>query len=410
MKKLFSLLLVAAMCIMMFAGCGTKAPAETTAAPAETTAAPAETTAASDETTAAPAAAGTIKIGMSGPLTGGASAYGIAVKTGMEIAVEEINALGGVQIEFMSQDDQADPTMAVDAYNALKDWGMQIFAGNVTSGAANAVAPETVADGFFNLTPSASAESVALAGSNVFQMCFTDPNQGAAAAEQVSSNNMGTSVGVIYDSSDDYSTGLYNGFMKRATELGIQVVCEMSFTSDNKSDLSTQVTKCQEMGADLVFLPIYYTEAAQILTIANKMGYAPKFFGCDGMDGILGVEGFNTELAEGLLLMTPFDATSSDPAVASFVAKFQDRMNGLIPNQFAADGYDVIYAIYDAITAAGLTGNESTEDITAAMIAQFGSMTVNGLTGASMTWDANGMISKTPAIVVVENGAYVPMA
>ena len=141
MKKLFSLLLVAAMCIMMFAGCGTKAPAETTAAPAETTAAPAETTAASDETTAAPAAAGTIKIGMSGPLTGGASAYGIAVKTGMEIAVEEINALGGVQIEFMSQDDQADPTMAVDAYNALKDWGMQIFAGNVTSGAANAVAP-----------------------------------------------------------------------------------------------------------------------------------------------------------------------------------------------------------------------------------------------------------------------------
>ena len=183
----------------------------------------------------------------------------------------------------------------------------------------------------------------------------------------------------------------------------------LPFTSDNKSDLSTQVAKCQEAGAELVFLPIYYTEASQILTYANRISYVPKFFGCDGMDGILTVEGFDTSLAEGLALMTPFDANATNEATQSFVAKFKDKMDGLVPNQFAADGYDVIYAIYDAMTAAGITGNESASQICDALKAQFATMTVDGLTGTGMHWDENGMISKSPAAVVVENGVYVPM-
>ena len=397
MKKVFALVMTVVMVAALFAGCGNSnaAPAATSAPAAAE--APAET-------------AAVVKIGMSGPLTGGASAYGLAVKGGMEVAVEEINAMGGLQIEFRSEDDQADPAMAVDAYNALKDWGMQVYAGNVTSGAANAVAPETVADGFFNLTPSASAESVALAGPNVFQMCFTDPNQGASAAELMATKNLATAIGIIYDSSDDYSTGLYNGFKAKASELGLNIVAETSFTADNKSDLSTQVTLCKDAGADLVFLPIYYTEASQILTYANKIGYAPAFFGCDGMDGILTVEGFDTALAEGLLLMTPFDANAADDATKSFVSKFEAKMNGLIPNQFAADGYDVIYSIYNAIKAAGITGTEATADITAALVEQFNGMTVEGLTGSGMTWNADGMISKSPAAVEVKDGIYVPMA
>ena len=354
--------------------------------------------------------AATIKVGMSGPLTGDASAYGLAVKAGMEVAVEEINAKGGLQIAFKAEDDQADPAKAMDAYNALKDWGMQVFAGNVTSSAANAVAPDTVSDKLFNLTPSASAVSVAEAGDSVFQMCFTDPNQGASAAELLGTKNLAQKVGVIYDASDDYSTGLYNGFKANAANYSFEIVAEMSFTKDNKSDLTTQITKCQEMGADLVFLPIYYTEASQILTGAKKIGYEPKFFGCDGMDGILTVEGFDTTLAEGLVLMTPFDANSSAEATQSFVEKFKAKMNGLVPNQFAADGYDVIYSIYNAATAAGLTGAEETEAITDALVAQFKTMTVDGLTGSGMTWDAQGMISKAPAAVVIENGVYVPMA
>ena len=394
MKKVLAMLMAALMVAAMFTGCSSSKPAtETTAAAAD-----------------ASAAAGTVKIGMSGPLTGGASAYGLAVKAGMEVAVEEINAKGGLQIEFNAQDDEADGEKAVSAYNVLKDWGMQVMAGQVTTGSALAVAPESAADNMFNLTPSASAESLALTGDNIFQMCFTDPNQGASAAELVSTKALGTKVGVIYDSSDDYSSGLYKGFSDKAAELGVEIVATTSFTADNKADLSTQVTQCQDAGADLVFLPIYYTEAAQILSYANKIGYAPKFFGCDGMDGILTVEGFDTTLAEGLVLMTPFDANASDEATQSFVAKFKEKMNGLVPNQFAADGYDVIYALYNAMTAAGVTGNESAEELCTILEGQFATMTVDGLTGTGMHWDENGMISKAPAAVVIENGVYVPMA
>ena len=390
MKKVLAMLMAALMVAAMFTGCSSSKPATET-------------------TAAAAAAAGTVKIGMSGPLTGGASAYGLAVKAGMEVAVEEINAKGGLQIEFNAQDDEADGEKAVSAYNVLKDGGMQVMAGQVTTGSALAVAPESTADNMFNLTPSASAESLALSGANIFQMCFTDPNQGASAAELVSTKALGTKVGVIYDSSDDYSSGLYKGFSDKAAELGLEIVATTSFTADNKADLSTQVTQCQDAGADLVFLPIYYTEAAQILSYANKIGYAPKFFGCDGMDGILTVEGFDTSLAEGLALMTPFDANASDEATQSFVAKFKEKMDGLVPNQFAADGYDVIYALYNAMTAAGITGSESASEICTALEAQFATMTIDGLTGTGMHWDENGMISKAPAAVVIENGVYVPM-
>ena len=398
MKKYLALAMAFVLVAAVFAGCGNSSAGTATTAPA----APAGD--------AAPAGTGTVKIGMSGPLTGGASAYGLAVKAGMEVAVEEINAKGGLQIEFNAQDDEADGEKAVSAYNVLKDWGMQVMAGQVTTGSALAVAPESAADNMFNLTPSASAESLALTGDNIFQMCFTDPNQGASAAELVSTKFAGSKVGIIYDSSDDYSSGLYKGFSEKAAELGVEVVATTSFTADNKADLSTQVTQCKDAGADLVFLPIYYTEASQILSYANKIGYAPKFFGCDGMDGILTVEGFDTALAEGLVLMTPFDANASDEATQSFVSKFKEKMNGLVPNQFAADGYDVIYAIYNGLTNAGATGSESAEELCAMLKEQFATMTVDGLTGTGMHWDANGMISKAPAAVVIENGVYVPMA
>ena len=398
MKKYLALAMAFVLVAAVFAGCGNSSAGTATTAPA----APAGD--------AAPAGTGTVKIGMSGPLTGGASAYGLAVKAGMEVAVEEINAKGGLQIDFNAQDDEADGEKAVSAYNVLKDWGMQVMAGQVTTGSALAVAPESAADNMFNLTPSASAESLALTGDNIFQMCFTDPNQGASAAELVSTKFAGSKVGIIYDSSDDYSSGLYKGFSEKAAELGVEVVATTSFTADNKADLSTQVTQCKDAGADLVFLPIYYTEASQILSYANKIGYAPKFFGCDGMDGILTVEGFDTALAEGLVLMTPFDANASDEATQSFVAKFKEKMNGLVPNQFAADGYDVIYALYNAMTAAGVTGNESAEELCTILEGQFATMTVDGLTGTGMHWDENGMISKAPAAVVIENGVYVPMA
>ena len=184
-----------------------------------------------------------------------------------------------------------------------------------------------------------------------------------------------------------------------AEELGLEVVCETSFTKDTNSDLSTQVTQCKDAGADLMFLPIYYTEASQILTYANKISYAPTFVGCDGMDGILD---------EGLALLTPFDANATDEATQSFVSKFVEKTGG-VPNQFAADAYDGVYAVYNACVAAGVDGTTAPADVCAALVEQFNTMTFDGLTGTGMTWDENGMISKAPAAVVITDGVYVPM-
>ena len=394
MKKFVAMMLAMMMVMAMFAGCGASQPAAD--APAAN----------------APAADGNaLKIGLTGPLTGGASAYGLAVRAGMEIAVEEINAKGGLQIEFRSEDDETDGEKGVSAYNTLKDWGMQVFAGAVTTAPSLAIAPETANDQIFMLTPSASASDVAMAGANVFQMCFTDPNQGASAAELMAQKWPDATIGVIYDSSDAYSAGIRDGFLAKAAELNLNVaVDDAAFTADNKADLSTQVTQCKDAGCDMVFLPFYYTEASQILTYANTIGYAPTFFGCDGMDGILTVEGFNADLAEGLVLMTPFDANATDEATKSFVEKFTAKMDGLVPNQFAADGYDVIYSIYAAATAAGVDGTTPAADVCTALTEQFGTMTYDGLTGKGMTWDENGMISKAPAAVVITDGIYVPMA
>ncbi len=355
---------------------------------------------------AASADAGTVKIGMTGPLTGGAAVYGTCVARSAQIAVDEVNALGGLQFELNCQDDEHDAEKAVSAYNALKDWGMQMLCGTTTTKPCLAVGPLSNEDRIFMVTPSASAVDVAYTGDNVFQVCFTDPMQGTVSAEVIAEKGLGSKVGVIYDSSDVYSTGILETFVEEAEQKGLDVVCTEAFTGDTKADLSTQVTKCKEAGADLVFLPIYYTEASSILSYANQIGYKPVFFGVDGMDGILDVEGFDTSLANGLYMLTPFAADSKDERTAAFVAKYKELYNET-PNQFGADAYDVIWAMYQACNAAGVDGSESNEEICAKMIEQFTTMTYDGITGAGMTWDEDGFVSKAGSIVVIQDGAYV---
>lgn len=402
MKKFFALMLAAVLVMTVLAGCGkTDAPAtESTAAATEGAPAAAD---------GAPAA---VKIGMSGPLTGGAAVYGQAVRVGMEIAVEEINEAAGdtgLKIDFQAQDDEHDGEKAFNCFNNLKDWGMQIFAGAVTTGPCLSIAPEAVNDQIFMMTPSGSAEAIAMEGGNIYQMCFTDPNQGAASAELIAAQMPDKTIGVIYDSSTDYSTGIWKSFQAKAAELRLNVVesAVTSFTADSASEMNTQLTKCKEAGCDLVFLPIYATEASVVLNNASSMGYAPDFLGCDGMDGILSVEGFDTSLAEGLIMMTPFAADAEDDATKSFVAKYQEKTGGETPNQFAADAYDVIYAIYAGCQAKGIDGSTAPADACAMLMDYFSTATFSGLTGADMTWDANGMVSKVPTAVEVVNGVYV---
>ena len=391
MKKALSLFLAAAMCAGMLAGCG--GGADTNDA----------SNGDSGESTAA-----AFKIGGTGPLTGDAAIYGNAVKNGAQLAVDEINAEGGVQFELKMEDDENDPEKAVSAYNALKDWGVQLSLGSVTSKPGEATATENFADRIFALTPSASAPAVTEGKDNVFQMCFSVPNQGTASAEYIADNQMGTKIAIIYKNDDVYSSGIYEKFKAEAETKGLNIVSTTTFTSSSATDFSVQLGEAKAAGADLLFLPIYYQPASLILQQAKSMGYAPKFFGVDGMDGILTLEGFDTSLAEGVMLLTPFNADAEDEKTQSFVTKYKEQF-GDVPNQYAADAYDCVYAYKAAIEASGATPDMSAEELCDLMIQTFPTLTFDGLTGEGVTWDSTGAVSKSPKGMVIQNGAYVGM-
>lgn len=360
--------------------------------------------------TAAFAEGETFKIGGIGPLSGGAAVYGQAVMNAIQIAVDEINEAGGIngyQVEFNPQDDEHDVEKAVNAYNTLKDWGMQMLLGTVTSKPCAAVVAETSADNMFQLTPSGSAVE-SIAGENAFRVCFSDPNQGAASAQYIGENGLAEKVAVIYNSQDVYSSGIYNTFAAEAQNQPFEVVSAEAFTEDSKTDFTVQLQKAKDSGADMVFLPIYYSEAALILTQANSMGFAPTFFGCDGLDGLLAVDDFDTALAEGVMLLTPFVADAEDEATQTFVSKYQEAYTD-VPNQFAADAYDGMYIIKAAAEQAGVTPDMSVSDICEAMKVAMTEITYDGLTGEETTWGADGEPNKAPKAMVIKDGAYTAM-
>ena len=346
----------------------------------------------------------TVKIGLIGPMTGAAALYGTSVAQGAQLAVDEVNALGGVQIELNVQDDEHDAEKSVNAYNNLWDWGCQMIIGSVTTTPCVAVGAVAYEERMFMLTPSASSTDVIANKDNVYQLCFTDPAQGSASAQYISEHELASKVAVIYNNADAYSTGIYQTFEAKAGELGLEIVSVSTFTDDT-TDFSVQVTSAKDAGAELVFLPIYYTPASMILQQANSMEYDPIFFGVDGMDGILNIEGFDTSLAEGVMLLTPFSADATDDLTVNFVTKYQEKF-GATPDQFAADGYDCVYALYNAIQNAGITAETSTEDACEMLIAAMQDLEITGVTG-TMTWQATGEVTKTPTAVRIENGVYV---
>lgn len=403
-KRVLSLSLALAMAASLTACGSSSSTTETTAA------------AAADATTAAAGASSeassdkVFKIGGIGPVTGAAAVYGLAVKNGAQIAVDEINADGGIngyQIEFNFQDDEHDAEKSVNAYNTLKDWGMQVLMGTVTSAPCVAVADKTNTDNMFQITPSGSSVECAQ-NPNVFRVCFSDPDQGAASATYIAENKLAEKIAVIYDSSDVYSSGIYEKFAAEAANQGLEIVDAEAFTADSNKDFSTQLQKAKDAGADLVFLPIYYTEASLILKQADTMGFAPKFFGCDGMDGILQVENFDTKLAEGLMLLTPFAADAQDELTQKFVTSYKENY-GETPIQFAADAYDAIYAIKAAMEEADITPETSVSDTCDKMKEAMLKIKVNGLTGEDMTWTEDGEPHKAPKAVKVVDGAYQAM-
>ncbi len=387
MKKLFVVLL-SVLCVLTLAGCGKSGNGGSD----------------SDGTV-------TVKLGGSGPLSGDAKVYGEAVRNAAQIAVDEINASDSkIKFDFRMEDDEASGEKADTAYSTLYDWGMQVSLFTVTSGAGAAVAASYDKDKIFAITPSGSSTALVYTDSQNFkgnfQMCFTDPNQGVAAADYLASYFGGYKVAIIYKSDDVYSAGVYEKFAAEAEAKGVSVVYVGAFTDDTGTDFSTQLTAAKDNNANLVFLPIYYQPASLILKQAFDIAYTPIFFGVDGMDGILTLEGFDTSLAEGVYLLTPFAADADDEQTKHFVEAYK-KAYGDTPNQFAADAYDCVYAIHQALENLGYNSGYSTNGLCDDMIAQFTSMSFDGVTGKNMTWAENGEVSKAPKAVVISGGVYV---
>ncbi len=352
---------------------------------------------------------GKLVIGGIGPLTGGAAVYGIAVKNGAQLAVNEINAAGGVNgmtLELNFQDDEHDAEKSVNAYNTLKDAGMKLLVGTVTSAPCVAVSAEAAKDNMFLITPSGSSLDAISAGDNCFRMCFTDPGQGQIAADYIADNALATKVGVIYDSSDVYSTGILDGFKAEAEARGLEITAAEAFTADAKTDFSVQIQKVMDSGAEMLFLPIYYQEASLILQQAQSAGMNMTVLGGDGLDGLIDQLGDKVEIAEGVLVMTPFAASSPDEKSATFTKAYGELTNGEVPIQFAADGYDAVYAIKLALEEAGINdASMSASDICDKVKEAMTKITLDGVTGTT-TWTADGEPTKAPQVmkIVVNDG------
>lgn len=335
-------------------------------------------------------------IGGTGPLTGPNSAYGISVQNGAQLAVDEINAAGGlngVKFKFDMKDDKAGAAEATQAFVSLLESGMQVSIGATTSGSCEAFGNQAADYGLFFMTPSASAATVIATGDTAFRVCFGDPDQGILAAKEITAKYK--KIGAIYDNSDTYSQGIYTAFKEEMQRLGVSYI-EQSFDSENKRDFSTQVAALSD--CDAIFLPIYYTEAGLIAKTCASKGCDAVLFGCDGLDGV--ADQINSSVKNQIKYITPFDVNSSDANVVKFVNAYKAKYNAS-PDQFAADAYDAVYAIFYAMQKTGVDNVKVDPTALGAAMAKAitaSDFSYEGVTG-KMTWEASGACNKVPVIV-----------
>lgn len=385
MLKLTALLLAVLLALSALVGCGKKAEWPV------------------DETTGLVE----FKIGGIGPLTGDYAIYGVANKQGALLAMEEINAAGGVNgfklvVEF--QDSQGDQEKAVSAFGALLDAGMKASLGGTLSGETEAIVAAAKDSGMLTLTPTGSAKKCIQGSDSAFRICFNDPQQGEVSADYIADHKLATKVAVFYQSDNDYSVGLYETFNTEAAVKNLEIVTVQTFTNSTSTDFSTQINAIKDSGADLVFLPIYTAEAAKFLSAANEKLSGIRYFGCDGLDGILDEDGLDPKWCEGLFLLTPFLVDSTEENVVNFVKNYKAKY-GQDPSQFAADGYDAIYTIAEAIKQADIKP-DNTADLNSRLVAAMTKITVKGVTG-TMTWSADGECQKAAQALVIKDSKYV---
>ena len=375
MKKFFALMLALVMVATMFTACGKKGYT-------------------SDNTE--------YVIGCSGPLTGAAAVYGVAVQNSAQLAVDEINAAGGlngVKFKLVMLDDKHDAANIATNYSSLLEGGMQVSLGTVTTAPGMEFKNLSHDDNVFFLTPSATGDDIP-EFDNAYQMCFADGNQGGVAADFVNANYAGQTIGVFYKSDDPYSNGIFEQFMANL-DPSVTVV-ETSFSAANETDFSVQIDTLKD--CKFVFMPIYYTPASIFMTQAKDIMAADAVYnGCDGFDGIDSAEGFDiNSIPQAVTMLSHFNSKSEDGKAKEFIDKYVAKYGADTLNQFGASAYDCVYAIYGAMEKAIAEGADidvtiSASDLSDILKAQFeGGYTVtNAVTGDTITWESTGYVVKT---------------
>lgn len=350
-----------------------------------------------------------IVIGVSGPLTGGAAMYGIAVKNSAQLAVDEINAAGGLngmKFKLVATDDMHDATKVSTNYSSMYEGGMQVSLGTVTTAPGLEWKNLSKDDNVFFLTPSASGDAIP-EFDNGYQMCFADGNQGKVAAEFVNANFKGQTIGAFYKADEAYSKGIYDQFMANL-DSSVTVVDTM-FTDANATDFSAQIDTLKDCG--FIFMPTYYTPASLFMTQAKDIIAADAvYYGCDGFDGIDNIEGFDiNSIPQSVTMLSHFNSKAEEGKAAEYIAKYEKAYPGEPLNQFGASAYDCVYAIYNAMKAAIDAGEEITVNISASDLceilkAQFngGFTYTNGATGDSIKWEKSGYVNKAAIQYVIK--------
>ena len=348
-------------------------------------------------------------IGASGPLTGAAAVYGVAVQNSAQMAVDEINAAGGlngINFKLVMMDDKHDPANISTNYSSLLEGGMQLSLGTVTTAPGMEFKNLSNDDNVFFLTPSASGDKIP-ENANGYQMCFADGNQGKVAADFISQNFAGQTIGVFFKSDDPYSTGILEQF-KANLDASVTLV-ETSFSAANETDFSVQIDTLKD--CKFIFMPIYYTPASIFMTQAKDILAADAvYYGCDGFDGIDSADGFDiTSIPQSVTMLSHFNSKAEDGAAKEFIDKYVAAYGADTLNQFGASAYDCVYALYGAMKKAMDEGkdipvNISASDLCEILKEQFnGGYTVsNAVTGDNITWESNGFVNKTAIQYVIK--------
>ena len=389
MKKFFALVMAALMVVGMFAGCQS---AEVSYTGSNTE----------------------YVIGVSGPLTGAAAIYGTAVKNSAQMAVDEINAAGGlngVKFKLVAMDDKHDATLVSGNYSSMLESGMQLSLGTVTTGPAMEFKNLSFEDNVFFLTPSASGDKVP-ENPNGYQMCFADGNQGKVAADFVNQNFAGQTIGAFYKADEDYSKGIFKQFMANLDES--VTVIETSFTDAGATDFSSQIDTLKD--CNFIFMPTYYDPASLFMTQAKDVLKADAvYYGCDGFDGIDSKEGFDINaIPQKVTMLSHFNSKATDGMAKEFIDKYVEKYGADTLNQFGASAYDCVYALYGAMQAAIEDGKQipvtiSASDLCEILKEQFegGYCLEDAVTGENITWDSNGYVNKTAIQYVIKEAGAV---